>query len=88
MIDRVVEDRVPPGVVLADTAYGSCSQFRAHLHEAVRQAASVDSLARSGYQLGRAPWAPFRDVLPKLGDTGFPASRLVELLPEAWAQPR
>jgi len=31
MIDRVVEDRVPPGVVLADTAYGSCSQFRAHL---------------------------------------------------------
>ena len=31
MIDRAVEDRVPPGVILADTAYGSCSQFRAHL---------------------------------------------------------
>jgi len=31
MIDRAVEDGVPPGVVLADTAYGSCSQFRAHL---------------------------------------------------------
>jgi len=56
--------------------------------EAVRRDASVYSLARSGYQLGRDPWASFRDVLPKLGDTGFPASRLVELLPEAWAQPR
>lgn len=31
MIDRAVEDGVPPGVVLADTAYGSSSQFRAHL---------------------------------------------------------
>ncbi|MBZ4423388.1 IS701 family transposase [Myxococcus sp. RHST-1-4] len=31
MIDRAVEDGVPPGIVLADTAYGSSSQFRAHL---------------------------------------------------------
>jgi SRSO17 transposase len=31
MIDRAVEDGVPPGVVLADTAYGSSRQFRAHL---------------------------------------------------------
>ena len=33
MIDRAVEDGVPPGVVLADTAYGSCSQFRARLRK-------------------------------------------------------
>ncbi len=31
MIDRAAEDGLPPGVVLADTAYGSSSQFRAHL---------------------------------------------------------
>jgi SRSO17 transposase len=31
MIDRAVEDGVPPGIVLADTAYGSSSHFRAHL---------------------------------------------------------
>ncbi|SEU38682.1 SRSO17 transposase [Stigmatella erecta] len=31
MIERAVEDRVPPGIVLADSAYGSSSPFRAHL---------------------------------------------------------
>lgn len=31
MIDRAVQDGVPPGVVLGDTAYGTSSQFRAHL---------------------------------------------------------
>jgi transposase len=50
------------------------------------RAASVYSLVLSCYRLGMDPWAYFRDVLPKLGDTCFPASRLVELLPESWAQ--
>jgi len=54
--------------------------------EAGRRAASVYSLVLSCYRLGVDPWAYFRDVLPKLGDTRFPASRLAELLPEAWAQ--
>ena len=54
--------------------------------EAGRRAASVYSLVLSCYQLDMDPWAYFRDVLPKLGDTRFPASRLKELLPEAWAQ--
>jgi SRSO17 transposase len=31
MIDRAVEDGVPAGIVLADSAYGSSSQFRSHL---------------------------------------------------------
>jgi SRSO17 transposase len=31
MIDRAVQDGVPSGIVLGDTAYGSSSQFRAHL---------------------------------------------------------
>nr|WP_240359904.1 IS701 family transposase [Pyxidicoccus trucidator] len=31
MIDRAVQDGVPPGVVLGDTAYGTSSKFRAHL---------------------------------------------------------
>lgn len=54
--------------------------------EAGHRAATVYSLVLSCYRLGMDPWAYFRDVLPKLGDTRFPASRLVELLPEAWAQ--
>jgi SRSO17 transposase len=31
MIERAVKDGVPPGIVLADSAYGSSSPFRAHL---------------------------------------------------------
>ncbi|ADO73876.1 Transposase [Stigmatella aurantiaca DW4/3-1] len=31
MIDRAMEDGVPAGIVLADSAYGSSSQFRSHL---------------------------------------------------------
>lgn len=54
--------------------------------EAGQRAAAVYSLVLSCYRLGMDPWAYFRDVLPKLGDTRFPASRLAELLPEAWAQ--
>jgi transposase len=50
------------------------------------RAASVYSLVLSCYRLGMDPWAYFRDVLPKLGDTRFPAARLAELLPESWAQ--
>jgi transposase len=50
------------------------------------RAANVYSLVLSCYRLGMDPWAYFRDVLPKLGDTRFPASRLAEFLPEAWAQ--
>jgi hypothetical protein len=46
-----------------------------------RRAACVPSLA---FRLD--PWAYFRDVLPKLGDTRFPASLIEELLPETWAQ--
>jgi transposase len=51
-----------------------------------QRAASVYSLTLSCYRLGMDPWAWLRDVLPKLGDTRFPASRLAELLPESWAQ--
>jgi len=54
--------------------------------EAGHRAAAVYSLVLSCYRLGVDPWAYLRDVLPKLGDTLFPASRLGELLPEAWAQ--
>nr|WP_232293773.1 IS66 family transposase [Stigmatella aurantiaca] len=50
------------------------------------RAAAVYSLVLSCYRLEMDPWAYFRDVLPKLGDTLFPASRIAELLPEAWAQ--
>jgi transposase len=48
------------------------------------RAAHAYSLVLSCYRLGIDAWAYFRDVLPKLGDTGFPASRLAELLPAAW----
>jgi len=54
--------------------------------EAGHRAANVYTLVLSCYRLGVDPWAYFRDVLPKLGDTRFPASRLEELLPESWAQ--
>nr|WP_255662782.1 transposase [Myxococcus sp. RHSTA-1-4] len=54
--------------------------------EAGHRAANVYSLVLSCYRLGVDPWATLRDVLPKLGDTRFPASRLDELLPETWAQ--
>jgi transposase len=50
------------------------------------RAASVYSLVLSCYRLDMDPWAYFRDVLPKLGGTLFPSSRLAELLPESWAQ--
>uniref|UniRef100_UPI0013DAAD63 IS701 family transposase n=1 Tax=Pyxidicoccus trucidator TaxID=2709662 RepID=UPI0013DAAD63 len=43
MIDRAVKDGVPPGVVLADTAYGTSSQFRAHLRSlGLHYAVAVD----------------------------------------------
>jgi len=51
-----------------------------------QRAAHAYSLVLSCYRLGMDPWAYLRDVLPKLGDTRFPASRLAELLPEAWLQ--
>ncbi|HZI02950.1 MAG TPA: IS66 family transposase, partial [Archangium sp.] len=51
-----------------------------------QRAANAYSLVLSCYRLGMDPWAYLRDVLPKLGDTRFPASRLAELLPEAWLQ--
>jgi SRSO17 transposase len=47
MIDRAVEDRVPPGVVLADTAYGSCSHFRAHLRSRGLHSAAATPFAAS-----------------------------------------
>ncbi|HLM43160.1 MAG TPA: hypothetical protein VK458_04790 [Myxococcaceae bacterium] len=50
------------------------------------RAASVYSLVLSCCRLGMDPWAYFRDVLPKLGDTRFPASRFAQLLHESWAQ--
>jgi transposase len=50
------------------------------------RAAHAYSLVLSCYRLKIDPWAYLRDVLPKLGDTRFPASRLAELLPEAWLQ--
>jgi SRSO17 transposase len=43
MIDRAVEDGVPPGIVLGDTGYGSSSQFRAHLRSlSLHYAVAVD----------------------------------------------
>jgi SRSO17 transposase len=43
MIDRAVEDGVPPGIVLGDAAYGSSSQFRAHLRSlGLHYAVAVD----------------------------------------------
>ena len=51
-----------------------------------QRAAAAYTLVLSCYRLGMDPWAYLRDVLPKLGDTRFPASRLAELLPEAWLQ--
>jgi transposase len=51
-----------------------------------QRAAHAYSVVLSCYRLGMDPWAYLKDVLPKLGDTGFPASRLAELLPEAWLQ--
>lgn len=43
MIERAVEDGVPPGVVLGDTAYGTSSQFRAHLRSlGLHYAVAVD----------------------------------------------
>ena len=50
------------------------------------RAAHAYTLVLSCYRLGMDPWAYLKDVLPKLGDTFFPASRLPELLPEAWLQ--
>ncbi len=50
------------------------------------RAAHAYSLVLICYRLEIDPWAYFRDVLPKLGDTFFPAARLPELLPEAWLQ--
>jgi transposase len=50
------------------------------------RAAHAYSLVLSCYRLEIDPWAYLRDVLPKLGDTRFPSSRLAELLPEAWLQ--
>ncbi|EAU64518.1 transposase and inactivated derivative [Stigmatella aurantiaca DW4/3-1] len=51
-----------------------------------QRAALAYTLVLSCYRLGMDPWAYLRDVLPKLGDTRFPAARLAELLPEAWLQ--
>ena len=51
-----------------------------------QRAAYAYTLVLSCYRLDMDPWAYLRDVLPKLGDTRFPASRLAELLPEAWLQ--
>ncbi|HLM47140.1 MAG TPA: transposase domain-containing protein [Myxococcaceae bacterium] len=50
------------------------------------RATSVYSLVLGCYRLGMDPWACLRDVLPKLGDTLFPTSRLAQLLPESWVQ--
>ena len=50
------------------------------------RAAHAYSLVLSCYRLEIDPWAYLRDVLPKLGDTRFPSSRIEELLPEAWLQ--
>lgn len=51
-----------------------------------QRAAHAYTLVLSCYRLSMDLWAYLRDVLPKLGDTRFPASRLAELLPEAWLQ--
>lgn len=51
-----------------------------------QRTAHAYTLVLSCYRLGMDPWAYLKDVLPKLGDTRFPASRLAQLLPEAWLQ--
>ena len=62
MIERAVQDGVPPGLVLADTAYGTSSQFRARLRSlglhyavAVDPQTTVCLLDEKGYPQGDAP---------------------------------
>ena len=78
----MVPSRPPP----SSQRPNSCMNRTAGTAGVGHRAASVYSLVLSCYRLGMDPWAYFRDVLPKLGDTRFPASRLAELLPESWAQ--
>jgi SRSO17 transposase len=61
MIERAVQDGVPPGVVLGDTAYGTSSQFRARLRSlglhyavAVAPQTTVCLLDEKGYSQGGA----------------------------------
>jgi SRSO17 transposase len=62
MIERAVQDGVPPGLVLADTAYGTSSQFRARLRSlglhyavAVAPQTTVCLLDEKGHPQGDAP---------------------------------
>ncbi len=61
MIDRALEDGVPQGVILGDTAYGGSSEFRAHLRSrglhyalAVLPQTSVCLLDAEGHPQGDA----------------------------------
>jgi hypothetical protein len=52
--------------------------------EGAKRGAAVYTLILSCECLGIDCWEYFRDVLPKLGSSDFPNSRLAELLPEEW----
>jgi len=61
MIERAVKDGVPPGVLLGDTAYGSCGEFRArvralglHYAVAVYPHITVRLLREEGQPTGEA----------------------------------
>ena len=56
--------------------------------EGAKRGAAVYTLILSCECLGIDCWEYFRDVLPKLGASDFPNSRLVELLPEEWLKSR
>lgn len=50
------------------------------------RAANVLSLVLACHRIDLDPWAYFRDILPLLGASRFSASRLGELLPNAWRE--
>lgn len=64
MIDRALEDGVPPGVVLADEAYGTSTEFRDALRErgldyavAINGNSTFWTVDRNGKVIGRISWS-------------------------------
>jgi SRSO17 transposase len=77
MIDRALEDGVPPGVVLADEAYGTVTEFREGLRRrgleyavAINSNTSFWSVSRTGKLIGRVPWTA-KELAMLLGPKRF-----------------
>jgi SRSO17 transposase len=77
MIDRALEDGVPPGVVLADEAYGTSDDFRHALRErGLDYAVSINgsttfwSVDRNGKVIGRVSWSA-KELAEILGPKAF-----------------